>query len=313
MQMAYEREKSKKEKAIAELRQQDKLQNIYLILGISVLLVLVISILIGFFYYQIRLKKRDLLQWEQKNLNKEKKNIQISNEDLEQFVWVVAHDLKQPLRMITSYTKLLQTHLKNAASPASQQQFEDIKEEADRMDGLLVNLLEYSRLDKHEEMLTEADVNEIVNIVCQKHYKLIEENQAKITTEQLPILRLYPKQSEKMFSLILENAIKFRREDGSPEITIRAEKRESACLIHISDNGIGIEKENLKDIFELFKKGHTDDSYEGSGFGLGYCKKVMENHQGKIWATSDLQKGTTISLSFPQSAIVVEAPQTDAE
>ncbi|MGB0931216.1 MAG: tetratricopeptide repeat protein, partial [Chitinophagales bacterium] len=213
MQIDYNAEKIEKEKEIVALEQADKLQNIYLGFAISVITLLILAILIGIFSYQIRLKKRNLLQLEQANIDVEKEQIAYSNEDLKQFVWVVAHDLKEPLRMINSYTRLLKNALKKVITPSSTQQFEEIMTTSKKMGKLLTNLLEYSRLDKEDEILTKTDVNKVMETAIYSQYNLIQEQNIAVTTDELPTLQVFPKQFTKMLGLITQNAIKFRRED----------------------------------------------------------------------------------------------------
>ncbi|MEZ4886192.1 MAG: tetratricopeptide repeat protein [Chitinophagales bacterium] len=301
MQINYNLEQSRKEQAITKLKQQNKLQNIYFAIGIATISLLLLTILIVYIRYQIRLKRKDLLQLAQTNIDVEKEQIKDSNEDLKQFVYVVAHDLQEPLRMIRSYTQLLHSRLKKVVSRTSEQKFTEVQDEAQKMGELLGDLLEYSRLDSHEEMMTEVDVNEMVNIASSKQHHYLVENDVVVTTDELPIVRAFPKQFAKLFELLIDNSIKFRQQNIAPKIHISCEEQADTYCIRLSDNGIGIKQENLTSIFELFKRGHTDTTYNGTGFGLGYCKKVMENHKGNIWVQSVLEEGSTFFLTIPKN------------
>ena len=308
MQITYDLEKNRKELAISKLQQHSELQNIYWMLGVAIIAFLLFSISIGYIRFQIRLKERDLLQVQQANINSEKEEIKDSNEDLERFVYVVAHDLREPLRMIGSYTKILGSHLRKFSSTDTKKQIKDIQQEAGKMTQLLDNLLEYSRLDRHQEILTPVDVNEIVNIAKRKQIRSIIAQSVTITTDNLPIVAAFPKQLTKLYELLLVNAIKFRQEGVNPLIHISYEEHEGNYVFKVQDNGIGIEAEKQAVIFNLFKRGHDLPSYDGTGFGLAYCKKVVENHQGKIWVESEPQKGSAFFISLSKGQTGESSP-----
>ncbi len=299
MQINYRLKQSRKEQKISHLKQQSELQNIYFIIGIAIIFLLLFSIAIGYIRYQIRLKKTTLLQVKEDTIHIEKEEIKDSNEDLERFVYVAAHDLREPLRMIGSYSKILDNHLRKVSSDDTKNQLREVQGEAKKMEKLLNDLLEYSRLDRHKETLSPVDMNEMLNIAQRKQYQNITKQKAVIQANNLPIIQAYPKQVPKLFGLILDNSIKFRQEEVVPHIQIECEEEVDQFIFKITDNGVGIPQDKQAAIFDLFKRGHTDSQYEGTGFGLAYCKKVMDNHKGKIWVESQPKGGSTFFLSFP--------------
>jgi len=309
MQINYNLEKGRKEQSIAQLHQQNELQNLYLILGFSIIFLLLALIAIGYTRYQIRLKKRDLLHAQQATISIEKEEIKDSNEDLERFVYVVAHDLREPLRMIESYSKVLDGYLYNVSSNDTKQQLKGVQSEAKKMKLLLGNLLEYSKLDRNQETLASTDLNDILNKAEANQYRNIALQDATITRDYLPIIETFPEQIASLFEVLIGNAIKFRQEGIPPIIHIGIKEQADNHLITITDNGIGIEEEKQEFIFELFKKGHNNPKYDGNGFGLAYCKKIMDNHKGNIEVQSQLQKGTTFFLSFPKTEVI--PPQSE--
>ncbi|MFK7907728.1 MAG: tetratricopeptide repeat protein [Chitinophagales bacterium] len=304
MQINYKLEKGRKEQSIAQLQQQNEFQNLYLIIGVSIIVLLLSLIAIGYTRYQIRLKKRDLLHAQQATISIEKEEIQDSNEDLERFVYVVAHDLREPLRMIERYSGFLNSHLKSVSSSNTQQQLTEVKSESKRMKLLLDNLLKYSRLDQDENTLVSTDLNDILNKAEAKQYRNITLQNANITKDYLPIIEAFPNQLWSLFEVLIGNAIKFRKEGIPPAIHIGIEEQAEQNIISISDNGIGIAEEKQEFIFELFKKGHNNPQYDGNGFGLAYCKKIMDLHKGNIEVKSQLQEGTTFLLSFPKAEVI---------
>lgn len=300
MQIDYRLKQGRKEQKISRLKQESKLQNIYFIIGAAIIFLLLFSIAIGYIRYQIRLKKTTLLQVKEDTIHIEKEEIKDSNEDLERFVYVVAHDLREPLRMIGSYSKILNNHLRKVSTEETKGQLKEVEQEAKKMEELLNDLLEYSSLDRHKETLSPVDMNEMFNIAQRKQYKNIHMYQAVIESNNLPIVQAYPKQVSKLLGLLLDNAIKFRQEGTVPHIQVTCEEDANQFLFKITDNGIGVPKDKQTAIFDLFKRGHTNSQYEGTGFGLAYCKKVIDNHKGKIWVESKLQSGSSFFLSFPK-------------
>jgi light-regulated signal transduction histidine kinase (bacteriophytochrome) len=167
-----------------------------------------------------------------------------------------------------------------------------------RMKAMIQGLLEYSRVGKDEE-LDEFNVEEALNQTLSIMHSSIEECHAKVTYENLPIIVADKKQIARVFQNLIGNALKFRREGVQPQIHISAQKEDSEYTFSVSDNGIGIEKQYIDRIFEVFKRLHTIDEYQGTGIGLAVVKRIIEHHGGRIWVESELGVGSTFYFTIP--------------
>jgi PAS domain S-box-containing protein len=215
-----------------------------------------------------------------------------SNKDLEQFAYVTSHDLQEPLRMIAGYTQLLQQRYKDKLDEDANQFIFYTVDGVMRMQNLINDLLTYSRLGTSSEALEPVDCNAVLDEVLATLQMTIEENGAVIKYRPLPNIRADRTQLLQLFQNLIGNAIKFRS-DKPPIISITAKPQDKQWLFSVSDNGIGIEPQYLERIFVIFQRLHTRDKYPGTGIGLAICKKIVERHGGRIWAESQLGKGST--------------------
>jgi signal transduction histidine kinase len=194
--------------------------------------------------------------------------------------------------------------------------FERIINSAARMQTLIDSLLNYSRATTSEIILQPVKLNLIIEEVKKDLVELIEEKQVKIICDDLPVLKIERSQFNQLFFNLIENAIKYRREDLSPEIKITAEsfyKKDDVnetdtkfYRILVSDNGIGFEQEYAENIFKLFQRLHGRKEYSGTGIGLAICKKIVENHKGTITAVSKPGKGSTFIIELPEEISLTE-------
>jgi two-component system, sensor histidine kinase len=213
-----------------------------------------------------------------------------SNRDLEQFAYVASHDLKEPLRTISSYTQLIESRYKNKLDAEADEFIGFIVQGVHRMDNLINDLLIYSRLTTKEHPNEWIDCADIVEIVLLSSAENIKINKAKIEIRPLPVIfanRVYMIQ---VFQNLINNAIKFRAKNP-PEVSISAEEKPTYWLFSVRDNGIGIEKKYEDRIFNIFQRLNSREKYEGTGIGLTICKKIIEQIGGKIWFESEVNKG----------------------
>lgn len=223
-------------------------------------------------------------------LNATLEELKRSNADLEQFAYAASHDLQEPLRTITGMVQLLQRKYEGSLDERGEQYIEFTVEAAGRMQTLIKDLLEYSRLNRN---LPEAgvDLNDIVEQVLNDLAGLIENSQAVIKYEALPTLTAERLQMIRLFQNIIGNAIKFRSQ-RVPEIHIAAREVDDMWEISIRDNGIGIEPRYFERIFTIFQRLHTRTEYPGTGIGLSICRKIVERHGGRIWVESAPGQGS---------------------
>ncbi|MEI7811820.1 MAG: ATP-binding protein [Ignavibacteria bacterium] len=222
-----------------------------------------------------------------------------SNKDLEQFTYIVSHDLKEPIRMIIGYSQLLSKHYKEKLDNRGNEYLFFLNDSTTRMQGLVSDLLTYSQLNINS-CLSKFECNEVLNDVLHDLKLLITESGAKINIGNLPCLKADMVQLRQLFQNLISNAIKFRSEK-IPEISIEAKTASGYFIFSVEDNGIGIKPEFFDKIFIIFQRLHEREKYPGNGIGLSVCKKIIERHGGRIWITSKLNKGTTIYFALPRT------------
>jgi len=238
--------------------------------------------------------------------------LEIQNGELEQFAFVASHDLQEPLRKIQIFSELIQENYEN--KDFVKKYFEKLNWSAKRMGALIKSLLDYSRLAKdndRDSLTIEIDLNSIANEVLQDFELLIDEKKAVVIIENLPVVSGNQMQLGQLFSNLISNSLKFS--ELSPVIKLSATivrkdqipdppKMLADSKYHqiiFEDNGIGFEEQYNKIIFSLFQRLHGKKDYAGTGIGLALCKKIVENHNGLITATSDFGKGATFNVYLP--------------
>ena len=227
------------------------------------------------------------------------KQLQLTNANLEQFTYVISHDLKEPLRMITSFMGLIKNKHGYALNEKGQVYLNFAIDGGKRLQEMIDDVLELSRVGRENVEKRTADLNEIVRIVKENIVNLIEDAKAEIIFKPtLPILPVFKSDIIRLFQNLLSNAIKFRIKDKHPIIYISAEEKDNNWLFCIEDNSMGIEESNLIKIFEVFARINPRESFEGSGIGLAVCKKVVEQHGGTIWVESEIGKGSNFYFTI---------------
>ncbi len=221
-----------------------------------------------------------------------------SNEDLQQFAYVASHDLQEPLRMVASYTELLQRRYKGQLDADADQFINYAVEGVKRMNNLIRDLLAYSRAgDTPEEHLVPVNTEETLGSALQNLRASIGEVNAEVTHDPLPSVQYDPIRLTQVFQNLIGNAIKYRG-DRTPRIHISSKSRGFELIFVVRDNGIGIDPKYHNQIFGIFKRLHGRE-YEGTGIGLAMCKKIIERHGGRIWVESIPGNGSTFYFSIP--------------
>jgi PAS domain S-box-containing protein len=223
-----------------------------------------------------------------------------SNEELEQFAHVTSHDLREPLRMITSFLQLLERRYQDQLDADANEFIGYAVDGAKRLDAMIQDILIYSKITNKERNVTHVNINNILEQTYLNLKTSIDENDAQITNDHLPTLKVDEQLMVQLFQNLISNAIKYRR-DESPKIHISAKKEDKQWVFSVKDNGIGISEKHLEKIFTIFQRLHTNEEYEGTGIGLAIAQKIVHQHNGEIWAESELGKGTTFYFTIPQS------------
>ena len=249
-------------------------------------------------------KKKLENQIKEININLEKKvrqrtaELETKNKELEQFAYVASHDLQEPLRTTASFVGFLKEEYYGKLDENANSYLEYISQAAERMQTLIKDLLDYSRIGR-KRVVQDVDCNLILSDVVADLSSAIEETNAKILLpEVLPVIRGYATEIKQLFQNLISNSIKFHRDNVLPVINISGKKIGGGWEFSCSDNGIGIEKKHQERIFIIFQRLHTRTEYEGSGIGLSHCKKIVELHGGKLWVDSDLGKGSNFQFTI---------------
>lgn len=220
-----------------------------------------------------------------------------SNQDLEQFAYIASHDLQEPLRMVGNFVQLLERQYRNKIDQEGQEYINFIVDGVNRMSKLIQNLLKYSRVGRKESALRHVNLNKIIEAKLFGLRQKIEETNSKVKINPVPnSVYCEPDQIGMVFYNLISNAIKFNQ--SNPEIEIGYEDLADEILFYVKDNGIGIDIRYENKVFEIFKRLHRREDYEGTGIGLALCKKIIARHEGKIWFDSDLEKGTTFYFTI---------------
>jgi light-regulated signal transduction histidine kinase (bacteriophytochrome) len=221
-----------------------------------------------------------------------------SNQELEQFAYVASHDLQEPLRMVATYTQLLAERYRGKLDESAEKYMHYAVDGALRMQVLIQDLLAFSRVGRPGTDCKLTDCNAVMQAVLQNLQTAIQESGARIECGSLPTVMADGSQLLQILQNLVANAIKFR---GALPIVIRvaAERQEREWRFAVSDNGIGIAPEHAEQIFVIFRRLHTRDEYPGSGIGLAICKKIVEQHGGRIWVESCPGQGSAFKFTLP--------------
>jgi light-regulated signal transduction histidine kinase (bacteriophytochrome) len=238
------------------------------------------------------------------------------NNELQQFTYVSSHDLKEPLRKIQFFGNIAKQEA-GAGNDKLTSSLDKVIVSASRMSNLLTDLLNYSTLSNSERQIDKIDLNIILENIEQDTELFITEKKATIIKTNLPVIEGISFQITQLFFNLLNNALKFSKEDVPPVIKIeattlhKAERENFPSLspttayhkITVTDNGIGFRPEYSQKIFVVFQRLNDRNQYSGNGIGLSLCKKIVENHNGEIHASSEIGIGSTFTVLLPQTPL----------
>lgn len=227
------------------------------------------------------------------------KKLEISNQELQDFASVAAHDLQEPLRKIQTFSDRVKLKAKDSISPEAYDYLDRVQASAKRMQILINDLLTYSRVTTKANPFSQVSLNKIVNQVKSDLEVRIEQTAGTVNISNLPDIDADPTQMHQLFQNLISNALKFHKPDCPPIVTISANVNETLCEIKIADNGIGFEQKYADRIFTIFQRLHGRHEYEGTGIGLAVCRKIIDRHGGRIAAQSELGSGSTFIISLP--------------
>lgn len=255
--------------------------------------------------HEIELQNRKEYEENLLALNKELKQsireLEIANEELEQFAFITSHDLQEPLRMVTSFMDQLKRKYANQLDDKALQYIEIAVDGAKRMKKIILDLLEYSKAGKIEKTPATINVNQLIDDYVSLRRKIITEKKVEIKANVFPAINTYKVPLGQTFHCILDNAIKYSKENIHPSISIEMIENKEEWVFSIKDNGIGIDPIFHKKIFEVFQRLHNREKYEGTGIGLAIAKKNIESCGGRLWVESEPNIGSTFHFNIPKN------------
>jgi signal transduction histidine kinase len=227
--------------------------------------------------------------------------LQRSNQELEQFAYVVSHDLQAPLRMISGYLKLLLGEYQGGE--LNDEETEELLNYAmngtKRMQAMICGLLDLSRVETRGQEFTPVAVREIVEYTLQVLWEELANADAQVSCDPLPMVMGDEAQLTQVFQNLIANAVKFRQPDTPPQVHIAAQRQDGEWLFSVQDNGIGINPSQAQRVFQIFQRLHTEEEYPGVGIGLALCKRIVERHGGHIWVETEPEQGTAFCFTLP--------------
>lgn len=248
--------------------------------------------------YQSELKKYEAQK------SKFIKDLKSKNLELEEFTYIASHDLKTPLRTVSSYLDLSKIHLQKQNLAEATRSLDAAKKGTVQMYALINDILEYKRITQDEGSVEESiDLNELIEIVKEKIGPAFQQKNTLIQYESLPTISANQNEILALFQNLIENGLKYN-ESEQAKISITHQVTSQHLKITFEDNGIGIEEVHYEKIFKFFNRLHRPEDYEGSGIGLGLCKKIVQKYEGNIYVQSEIGNGTTFTIHFPKTLLL---------
>lgn len=225
--------------------------------------------------------------------------LEASNRDLQEFAYVAAHDLQEPLRKVLAFGDRLAIKYNDALGETGADYLRRMQDASRRMQTLINDLLSFSRVSTRAQPFQDVDLAEIARDVLSDLESRIEQKEASVTIEEMARIQADPTQIRQLLQNLVGNALKFSHAERPLHIKIFAKIADGTCQIRVEDNGIGFDTKYLDRIFKPFQRLHDRSEYEGSGMGLAICRRIVERHSGSITATSEIDKGATFIVSLP--------------
>lgn len=285
---------------ILEAKQKAQRHSIQLLIGLIVMTIILLAVI-----------SSNLLKRNQNNRIIQNKNAVLEkyiayNLQLENFAYIASHDLKSPLRNVVSFSQLLARRLKDKINSEEKDYLNFIISGTKEMSSLIDDLLNYSLVQREKLNVEEIEVQELLERVVERNRPLIEETGAEVVVEAAALsIQGDAIKLNQLLENLFTNAMKFHRAGEKPKVQIKFEAKEEEFRFEVKDEGIGIDPQYFDKVFMIFKRLHTKKEYDGTGIGLAICKKIVEQHGGRIWVESQLNNGTSFFFTLPKEVHAV--------
>ncbi len=228
------------------------------------------------------------------------RELELINEELKSFSYSVSHDLRAPLRAIGGFSKVLQTKAADKLDQDNQRYLNMIVDNVDKMSQLIDDLLTFSRMSRQEKNFTSVDMTALAKTVFDELIQSSQKHIPKLNLVDLPEAVADKQMMHQVFSNLIGNAIKYTAGVSNPQVEIGCKTGDDENIYYIKDNGVGFDMEYKEKLFQLFQRLHSEDEFEGTGVGLAIVKRIINRHNGSVWAESDPGKGATFYFSIPK-------------
>lgn len=248
---------------------------------------------------------QDMTKWLklEQDLLRRSQQLEESNRELEQFAYVASHDLQEPLRKVSSFAQLFAKKYSDRLDQTGQTYIDFMVDGASRMQTLVDDLLHYSRLTRGDRTRYEVDMNRVMLGVLADLQLTIREAGGDVRVGSLPIILGDAGQLRALLQNLISNAVKYRAKERHPAVEVGASVQSGEATFWVRDNGIGIDPRYFERIFVIFQRLHARSEYPGTGIGLAICKKIVDNHGGRIWVESAPEQGATFFFTLPTGEI----------
>lgn len=239
-----------------------------------------------------------ILQAQNEDLARANAELARSNQELQQFAYVASHDLQEPLRAIGGFSGLLARRYRGKLDTKADEYLDYLTHAATRMQRMIVDLLDYSRLGREPRPFQPVALREPLDAAIGLLQAAVEEQQAGFEIDALPVVHGDATQLVQLFQNLIGNALKFRS-SAPPRIRVHARREGAEWIVRVCDNGIGIDPERAGEVFQIFRRLHAQEQYPGTGIGLAVCKRIVERHRGRIWVQPGEHGGTCMCFALP--------------
>ncbi|MEL7339140.1 MAG: ATP-binding protein, partial [Bacteroidota bacterium] len=298
---------SKIEEEIAEMKEAQEVARRQMTIGgiIAGFILLLVLLLMGYQRNRALNRVNKILAQKTEEIYMQNERLASSNEELRQFAHITSHDLREPLRSIGGFSTLLERKYQGILDDRAREYLSFITSGVRRMDTLLADLMNYSVIGILEQKFEPVEIETIITDIIETLHREKQTQGARINIRNLPTIIADARQMRMLFENLIDNAIKFK-DTETPKVEINCERKRDHYLFSIADNGIGMDEAYQEQIFSLFLRLHNNTSeYEGTGIGLSICRKIVQQHKGKIWIKSKQGVGTTVYFLLPTSPLEV--------